>query len=283
MLNHFWIGPLGAGNSLVRVNAEVDFDQREKVEEAYDPKGAVVVSEQSSTEEGSSESTGGVPGVVSNLQQDNTTVSSQPVVTTPSNRSDETVNYELSKTVSKTVQSVGTLKTLSVSVLVANRVTPGVEGAAPTSTPRSAEDLAEIEKMVRSALGINDTRGDLISVVSMPFESGFSDEPLPQPSFIDKVYPFVPIIKYSLLAIASLLAYLLFLKPLMRTLRGASEQTQPMKTVEELEAEMRGDDSTPLLGGPSDPLAQIRQEVLGGDMLPVQVVKNWLREEPAES
>ena len=137
--------------------------------------------------------------------------------------------------------------------------------------------------MVRSALGINDTRGDLISVVSMPFESGFSDEPLPQPSFIDKVYPFMPIIKYGLLAIATLLAYLLFLKPLMRTLRGASEQTQPMKTVEELEAEMRGDDSTPLLGGPSDPLAQIRQEVLGGDMLPVQVVKNWLREEPAES
>jgi flagellar M-ring protein FliF len=86
-----------------------------------------------------------------------------------------------------------------------------------------------------------------------------------------------------LLAIASLFAYLLFLKPLMRTLRGASDQTQPMKTVEELEAEMRGDSNTPLLGGPSDPLAQIRQEVLGGDMMPVQVVKNWLREEPAES
>ena len=273
---------LGAGNSLVKVNAEVDFDQREKVEEAYDPKGAVVVSEQSSTEEGSSESIGGVPGVVSNMQQDNT-VSSVPTVTSPSNRSDETVNYELSKTVSKTVRSVGTLKTLSVSVLVADRVTPGVEGAEPTNTPRSAEEMAEIEKMVRSALGLNEARGDLISVVSMPFESVFSDEPLPQPSFVDKIYPFMPIIKYTLLAIASLLAYLLFLKPLMRTLRGASEQTQPMKTVEELEAEMRGDDSTPLLGGPSDPLAQIRQEVLGGDMLPVQVVKNWLREEPAES
>ncbi len=275
---------LGAGNSLVRVNAEVDFDQREKVEEAYDPKGTVVVSEQSSSEEGSSESPAGVPGVVSNLQdQQQTTVSSLPVTTTPSKRSDETVNYELSKTVTKTVQSVGTLKNLSVSVLVANRVTPGAEGAKPTSTPRSAEEIAEIEKMVRSALGINDVRGDLISVVSMPFESGFSDEALPQPSLIDKIYPFMPIIKYSLLAIASLLAYLLFLKPLMRTLRGASEQTQPMKTVEELEAEMRGEDSTPLLGGPSDPLSQIRQEVLGGDMLPVQVVKSWLREEPAES
>lgn len=270
---------LGAGNSLVRVNAEVDFDQREKVEESLDPKGAVIVSEQTSTEEGGTEAASGVPGVVANLQGNGGTTTAG----TPASRSDETVNYELSKVVSKTVQSVGSLKTLSVSVLVADRVSPGIEGAEPTSTPRSAEEVTEIEQMVRSALGINDTRGDLISVVSMPFENGFSDDALPEPSLIDKVYPFMPIIKYSLLAIASLLAYLLFLKPLMRTLRGASEETQPMKTVEELEAEMRGDDSTPLLGGPSDPLAQIRQEVLGGDMMPVQVVKNWLREEPVES
>ncbi|MCF6265605.1 MAG: flagellar M-ring protein FliF [Desulfuromusa sp.] len=269
---------LGAGNSLVKVNAEVDFDQREKVEESLDPKGAVIVSEQTSTEEGGSESSSGVPGVVSNLQGGTATATAG----TPASRSDETVNYELSKVVSKTVQSVGTLKTLSVSVLVADRVTPGAEGADPVNTPRGAEELQGIEKMVRSALGISDSRGDLISVVSMPFESGFSDDALPEPSLIDKVYPFMPIIKYSLLVIASLFAYLLFLKPLMRTLRGASEQTQPMKTVEELEAEMRGDESTPLLGGPSDPLAQIRQEVLGGDMMPVQVVKNWLREEPAE-
>ncbi len=269
---------LGAGNSLVRVNAEVDFDQRERVEESLDPKGAVVVSEQTSTEEGATESTGGVPGVVSNLQG----TAGNPT-STPATRSEETVNYELSKVVSKTVQSVGTLKGLSVSVLVADRVSPGAGGEAPTSTPRAAEELQEIEQMVRSALGMTDSRGDVISVVSMPFENSFSTEQLPEPSVIDKVYPFMPIIKYSLLAIASLFAYLLFLRPLIRTLRSAQAETQPMKTVEELEAELRGESNTPLLGGPGDPLAQIRQEVLGGDMLPVQVVKNWLREEPAES
>lgn len=268
---------LGAGNSLVRVTAEVDFDQRERVEESLDPKGAVVVSEQTSTEEGAGETAVGVPGVVSNLQGGGATT------TTPASRSEETVNYELSKVVSKTVQSVGTLKSLSVSVLVADRVTPGAEGNGPTSTPRSAEEIQSIEQMIRTALGINDTRGDLISVVSMPFESGFTDEQMPEPSMIDKVYPFMPIIKYSLLALASLMAYLLFLRPLMRTLRSVQEETQPMKTVEELEAELRGEAETPLLGGPGDPLAQIRQEVLGGDMMPVQVVKNWLREEPAES
>ena len=271
---------LGAGNSLVRVTADVDFDKNEKVEESLDPKGAVIVSEQTSTEEGGTETAAGVPGVASNLNGNTTTTAA---TTTPSTRSDETINYELSKVVSKTVKSVGTLKGLSVSVLVADRVTPGAAGEAPTSAPRNTEELQGIEKMVRSALGINDSRGDVISVVSMPFESGFADDVLPEPSLIDKVYPFMPIIKYSLLVIASLLAYLLFLKPLMRTLRGASEEAQPVKTVEELEAEMRGDSETPLLGGPSDPLAQIRQEVLGGDMMPVQVIKSWLHEEPAES
>ncbi len=269
---------LGAGNSLVRVNVEVDFDQREKVEELLDPKGAVIVSEQTSSEEGSTEGSGGVPGVVSNLGGGAVATATA----TPASRTEETVNYELSKVVSKTVESVGGLQKLSVSVLVADRVAPGADGAEPTVTPRSEVELLGIEKMVRSALGITDARGDLISVVSMPFESGFIDEALPEPSLIDRVYPFMPLIKYALLAIAALFAYLLFLKPLMRTLSGAAEESQPMKTVEELEAELQGSD-TPLLGGPSDPLAQIRQEVLGGDMMPVQVVKNWLREEPAES
>lgn len=272
---------LGAGNSLVRVNAEVDFDQRERVEEAIDPNGAVVVSEHVSSEKGSAEISGGVPGVVSNLLSDGSNVSTTS--TTPSSRSEEVVNYEMSKIVSKTVQSVGTIKTLSVSVLVADKLTPGAEGAKPTPNPRSAEEIKEIEKMVRTALGINDTRGDLISVVSMPFESGFEAEPLPQPSIIDKIYPFMPLIKYALLGVAALMAYLLFLRPLLRALRGASEETSPMKTVEELEAELQAESGMPLLGGPSDPLAQIRQEVLGGDMMPVQVVKNWLREEPSES
>ncbi|NOY13974.1 MAG: flagellar M-ring protein FliF [Deltaproteobacteria bacterium] len=271
---------LGAGNSLVRVNADVDFDQRERVEEALDPNGAVVVSEQTSSEKGSAKIAGGVPGVVSNLQAAGTKVGT---TSTPSSRTNEVVNYEMSKVVSKTVRSVGTIKTLSVSVLVADKLTPGAEGAGPTAKPRSAEELKEIGKMVRTALGINDARGDLISVVSMPFESGFESEPLPPPSLIQKIYPFMPLIKYGLLAVAALMVYLLFLRPLLRTLQGASEETAPMKTVEELEAELQGERGTPLLGGPSDPLAQIRQEVLGGDMMPVQVVKNWLREEPAES
>jgi flagellar M-ring protein FliF len=68
---------------------------------------------------------------------------------------------------------------------------------------------------------------------------------------------------------------------MVKTMRGAQEETQPMKTVEELEAELREGEGPQLLGGPGDPLAQIRQEVLGGDMMPVQVIKNWLSEEPS--
>ena len=132
--------------------------------------------------------------------------------------------------VSKTIESVGSIKALSVSVLVADRKMPAAEGAEPTMTPRSSEELREIETMVQTALGINSGRGDLISVVSMPFESGFEDEPIPVPSALDQIYPFMPLIKYALLGIAALLAYLLLIRPLLQTLRGTSEETSPMKT-----------------------------------------------------
>ncbi len=270
---------LGVGNALVKVNATIDYDQRERVEEAYDPRGTVVVSEQTMNEEGGRQIAGGVPGVVANLEEGG----AGAVTNIPSSRTEETVNYELSKVVSTTVQSVGAVQNLSVSVLVADRVAPGADGEAPVTTPRSVAEIDEIEQMVRTALGINDGRGDLISVVSMPFESTFGDMTLPEPSLVDRVYPLLPLIRYALLAIAALMVYLIFLRPLVRTLRSTGEQTEPMKTVEELENELRGQSSTPLLGGPGDPLAQIRQEVLGGDMFPVQVVKNWLHQEPAES
>ncbi len=266
---------LGAGNSMVRVTAEINFDQRERVEQLVDPNGAVVVSEQTSNERGATESAAGIPGVASNLQptQTNTT-------TTPASQAQETINYEMSRITSKLVESVGSLKALSVSVLVADKMTPGAEGAKPTPTPREASELQEIERMVRSALGLNDSRGDVLTVVSMPFETSFIDEPLPAPSPISRIYTYMPLIKYGLLSIAALMAYLLFLRPLLKTMRGAAEQAEPMKTVQELEAELQS--GLPMLGGPGDPLAQIRQEVLGGDQAPVQVVKTWLREEAVE-
>lgn len=264
---------LGAGNSMVRVTAELNFDQRERIERAVDPNGAVVISEQTSNEKGSTESAAGIPGVASNLQA----TPPSAVTSTPSSQSQETVNYEMSRVTSKLVESVGSLKNLSVSVLVAEKIVPGAEGAEPQPLPRDAGELQEIEKMVRSALGLNDGRGDVLSVVSMPFETEFLDEPLPAPSPINQIYPYMPLIKYALLAIAALMAYLLFLRPLLRTMRGASAESGPMKTVQELEAELQS--GQPMLGGPNDPLAQIRHEVLGGDMAPVQIVKTWLREE----
>lgn len=265
---------LGAGNSMVRVTAQVNFDQRERIEQAVDPNGSVVLSEQTSNERGSTEGVSGVPGVAANLRQD---IPGPVVTTAPSSQAQETVNYEVSRITSKLVESVGTLSKVSVSVLVADTLTPGAEGTTATPVPREPAELQEIEKMVRTALGLDDTRGDVLSVVSMPFVTDFIDEPFEPASPITQIYPYMPLIKYGLLCLAALMAYLLLLRPLLKTMRTASDQTKPMKTVQELESELQA--GKPLLGGPGDPLAQIRQEVLGGDQAPVQVVKTWLREE----
>ena len=155
---------LGMANSLVKVTAVLDFAQVEKLEELYDPKSAVPRSEQvQEQKEGSSTVGGGVPGVQANLGPGMTTGGGAG---SNSTSSAETTNYEISKVVNRTVAPVGTIKHLSVSVLVADKMTEAEEEGEPVLTPRSEQELRTIERMVQSALGIDKTRGDQLNVVS---------------------------------------------------------------------------------------------------------------------
>jgi flagellar M-ring protein FliF len=205
---------LGMGNSMVQVTAAVDYTQRERMEETYDPNTTAVRSEQATTEKGGIAGAGGVPGVQSNINNEQAGASF-----IPTSRTEETVNYEISKVVSKQVDPVGTIKNLSVAVLVADRPSAPADGAgddAPTYEPRDAKELAAIEKMVSRALGIDARRGDQIAVISRPFETSFSDEPYVKPSIWNRVYQMVPMVKYALLCLAAGLFYFLLIRPLLK-------------------------------------------------------------------
>ncbi len=262
---------LGVGNSLVQITASLDFSQREHLEEAYDPNGSAVRSEQATTEKSGNSTSGGVPGVDSNLNG-----SSGSKGFNSSNRSDETTNYEVSKTVSKIVESVGSIKTLSVAVLVADRELPAGEANEATYEPRPAEELASIEQMVRSALGISDERGDQIVVLSRPFENDFYDATAPEAPPGADIYSYLPMIKYGLLTVAALLLYFLLVRPLVKTLKGESKMVEHYKTVGQLESELSG---VPLqLEGPNVEAAKLREQVMNSDNVSAQVIKTWLKE-----
>lgn len=269
---------VGVGNGLVRVTAAIDFAQRERVQESYDPNAAAVRSESTVSENSSSEAAGGVPGVQANLNE-GATVGAGP----SSNRTEETASYEISKTISKQVDSVGTVQSLSVSVLVAERaLPPATAGEAPRSEPRSEKELKEIEQMVRSALGIDPKRGDQLTVVSMPFESGFELEPMVKASPADHINSWLPLLRYLLLALAAFLAYRFLLKPTLRTLQGQRRQDQQVyeqyRTVAEMEAQLQGGGNLPLLAAPDDFVSQLRREISRTASSPSQVIKSWMNE-----
>lgn len=264
---------LGMGNSMVQVTATVDFTQRERMEESYDPNTTAVRSEQSSTEKGGIAGAGGVPGVQSNIEGEQGRNSF-----IPTSRTNETVNYEISKVVSKQVDPVGGIKNLSVAVLVADRPVenPDGDGETPTYAPRDASELAAIEKMVGRALGLDTQRGDRIAVISRPFETAFSEEPLVKPSPWSRIYRMMPMLKYALLCLAAGLLYFLVVRPLLQILRGEGRMIEHYKTVEQLESEMAGlpDDNA----GKEPPLS------LPGGMPtqqtdPAQIIKAWLKDQ----
>jgi flagellar M-ring protein FliF len=89
--------------------------------------------------------------------------------TSATGRTEETTNYEISKTTRTEIQQPGTVKRLSVAVAVDGQTTFDAKGK-PTYTPRSAEEMQRIDQLVRSAIGFTSTRGDQVSVVNVRFD-----------------------------------------------------------------------------------------------------------------
>lgn len=175
---------VGLGRVVAKVNAQVDWTQTEKTEEIFDPNSQIERSTQRETES-SSDSTneGGVVGIVANSPE-----ASPPAAATGtdsnSSRTSETINYELSKTVSRHILPTGKIERLSIAVLIDGKPVVGGEGDAPAAAadgtepetapafaPWSAEEIAEFEQLAKRAVGFSVERGDEISVINAPFHA----------------------------------------------------------------------------------------------------------------
>jgi flagellar M-ring protein FliF len=164
-------GIVGRGNARVNVTADLDLARVTLQEEKFDPDGQVVRSE-STTDENSREndsSGSGQASVAVNIPPGGPADVSGN--TSTSGRQESTTNYEISKTVRTEVQEPGTVKRLSVAVAVDGVTAPGKDGKPGAYTPRSAEEMQQIEQLVRTAVGYNADRGDQISVVNVRFPS----------------------------------------------------------------------------------------------------------------
>jgi flagellar M-ring protein FliF len=214
---------VGRENVKVKVTADLDFDKIDKVEKIYDPDSQVARSERKVTEMSTSGAPGGIPGASSNLP-------GKPAVAVFASRgstqkTDDTVNYEINEVTSHIENATGIIKRLSVVALVDG--TYKTVNGKKQYIPRSGADIKQFESMVKKAIGYESGRGDQVEVVNMPFEASYEGGPAvpKKPAILPQVYS-----ASSHLAplVLILLVFFFVVRPLMKMIMAkGGEKPQP--------------------------------------------------------
>ncbi len=214
---------LGKGNVRAEVSALMDFDQRTVQSETYNPDGQVVRSTQTVEESSTSqEGNGGQDGTVTvanNLPEAQAADGEGNSSQNAANRTEETVNYEISKTVTTQVREAGLVQRLTVAVLVNGRAAIDAEGKT-TYEPLDTAAIEQVATLVKSAIGFNEDRGDIVEVVNMPFveiaAETFEGDPAEAEIFMGlNKEDLFKMGEMAVLAIVAVLALLLVVRPLL--------------------------------------------------------------------
>ncbi len=182
------ITPLvGPGNVRAEATADVDFAQVDEAAEMYKPNSPpnpqAIRSQQSSEAGNPAPAAAGVPGALSNQPPGAATA---PISGTPapapqggaggSSRKDATTNFEVDKTVRYEQKPMGGIKRLTVGVLVNYRRIVDPKSGKVTIKALTAAEVAQINDLVKEAMGYSKERGDSLNVTNAPFDG--VDKPL---------------------------------------------------------------------------------------------------------
>lgn len=188
----------GPGNALVQVTAELNFDQIERAVQQYDPDSQVA------------------------LREDRAEIIPEEPSQGASSVTSNTV-YGTSETRETLLRGGARVERISVAVALADDVETAGDGA-PAVTPRSPEEIAAAEALVRSAVGLREDRGDVITVTSAPFQ------PLPEVPVVEPGTDWVGLLtrlSRPLVALAGVLTALFLALRLMNNLKESANRPAP--------------------------------------------------------
>jgi len=218
---------VGPGHSRVQVAANFDFNRITQTSDKYDPDGRVIRSSQTREETAASNQGGGNEVTVANeLPGANQRQPAASAQRDQSRKSEEIVNYEISKTTKTEVIEGGRLDRLSVAVLVDGTYAKDDKGNV-TYQPRSKEELDQIAALVRSAIGFDQKRGDQVQVVNLRFAETPAS-PIVEPTGWLSMLHFtkddiMSIIEMLVMAVLGLVVVLLVVRPLVRRIIAPEE------------------------------------------------------------
>src|SRR6266478_2152760 len=167
---------LGAEKFRAGASVEVDFSSADQSEETYDPTRSVMLTAQKTEDVTGVSLQAGVPGTASNLPRP---PARQPGSGAGTTRTTENISYQTSRTIKRTRLPQGTVKRMSLAVLLVQNVRWEGKGAKVKKIiePPSAEKIKTIRGLVAAATGFSETRGDQLTVETLPFESTLGAEP----------------------------------------------------------------------------------------------------------
>lgn len=227
--------PVVGSHVRARVNVEYDPSTSEESDETYDPKSAVAVSEQRSEEQVGGILAGGVPGTSSNVPGGSSSTKSgadiggasaklmaDPGDGTQLSKS-ESSTFAVNKVVRHTVQPAGRIRRISAALLVDDAVDVNQANGKREEVrrKRSPDELKQIEELAKAAIGIDATRGDVLTVQNLSFDQSPVETPA-KPTMMERVRvtlaDWSSLVRYAALILLFLLAYGLLLRPLKRQL-----------------------------------------------------------------
>jgi len=173
---------VGSGRARVQLSADFDYNKVTQTSDKFDPEGRVLRSSQSREEssttadnrDGQVTVNNELPG---NQRQDNAT----PTARDQTKKSEETNNYEISRTTKTEVTEAGRVNRISVAVLVDGIYSKNDKGETVYQA-RDKEQLDRIATLVRSAIGFDQKRGDQVEVVNLRFADAPSALPINEPT-----------------------------------------------------------------------------------------------------
>ena len=294
----------GKENVKAEVTALLDFAETEQTSESYRPnsppeKQAIRSQQSQETINGEDKNAAGVPGAFSNQPPGNATAPiTQPpgqrtggtaAGTTPaSSHKEVTTNYEVDKTVQHTKQPVGTIKRLSAAVVVNYKPVVDKDGKSSFKA-YTPQELAQINNLVKEAMGYNQPRGDTLNVVNAPFAGATEPSGTVDKLLANASANWQQIFKNVLIALVIL--YLLFgvIRPAIRYMTAPPE---PEKMPEEelsagQRAEMEAGDATRMqeeeaaqaLASYADNLQAAKDLAKNDPRMVAGVVKAWISKE----
>jgi len=209
---------VGPGAVRVEVSAEVNFDRVTTNAETYDPESRVARSTQTTEETSASTDADGeqTVSVANNLPEAKAAQGQNRNSSAKSNRTEETVNYEISKVVKTQVHETGTVKRLSVAVLVDGNYAPAQDGQRQYQ-PRDQAELDKLGALVKSAMGFDEKRGDRLEIVNMQFARADVEFAAEEPEGFLGLGKgdFMRIGELAAFVIVAVLAMLLVLRPML--------------------------------------------------------------------